>query len=133
MSTDKSIPSKAKVVLEYELSTQSIPMIWEAIATAPGLASWFADDVQLKGKNYQFQWGKHESRETELVNCRQNTYVRFHWLDEEPGTFFEIRILKNDLTSNYALEITDFADPDDEEDVRNLWDTSMDALHRCGL
>ena len=108
-------------------------MIWEAIATAPGLASWFADDVQLKGKNYQFQWGKHESREAELVNCRQNTYVRFHWLDEEPGTFFEIRILKNDLTSNYALEITDFADPDDEEDVRNLWDTSMDALHRCGL
>lgn len=133
MTTEKSIPSKTKVVLEYELSTQSVPMIWEAIATAPGLTSWFADDVQSSGKSFRFRWGKHESREAELVNCRQNTYVRFHWLDEEPGTYFEIRILKNDLTSNYALEITDFADHDDEDDVRNLWDTSMDALRRCGI
>lgn len=133
MATDKIIPTKNKVILEYGLSSQSIPMIWEAIATAPGLTSWFADDVRSDGKNYSFIWGKHESREAELINCRQNTYVRFHWMDEEPGTFFEIRILKNDLTSNYSLEITDFADSDDKDDVRSLWDTSMEALRRCGL
>lgn len=133
MATDKNIPTKTKVVLEYVLSSQSIPMIWDAIATAPGLTSWFADDVTSDGKNFSFIWGKHESRVAELINCRQNTYVRFHWLDEEPGTYFELRILKNDLTSNYSLEITDFADLDDEDDVRSLWDTSIDALHRCGL
>lgn len=133
MATDKNIPTKTKVVLEYVLSSQSIPMIWDAIATAPGLTSWFADDVASDGKNFSFIWGKHESRVAELINCRQNTYVRFHWLDEEPGTYFELRILKNDLTSNYSLEITDFADSDDEDDVRSLWDTSIDALHRCGL
>ncbi|MBQ9385328.1 MAG: hypothetical protein IJU24_00385 [Bacteroidaceae bacterium] len=133
MATDKNIPTKTKVVLEYVLSSQSIPMIWDAIATAPGLTSWFADDVTSDGKNFSFIWGKHESRVAELINCRQNTYVRFHWLDEEPGTYFELRILKNDLTSNYSLEITDFADSDDEDDVRSLWDTSIDALHRCGL
>lgn len=133
MATDKNIPTKTKVVLEYVLSSQSIPMIWDAIATAPGLTSWFADDVTSEGKNFSFIWGKQESRVAELINCRQNTYVRFHWLDEEPGTYFELRILKNDLTSNYSLEITDFADSDDEDDVRSLWDTSIDALHRCGL
>ena len=133
MATDKNIPTKTKVVLEYVLSSQSIPMIWDAIATAPGLTSWFADDVTSDGKNFSFIWGKQESRVAELINCRQNTYVRFHWLDEEPGTYFELRILKNDLTSNYSLEITDFADSDDEDDVRSLWDTSIDALHRCGL
>ena len=69
----------------------------------------------------------------ELINCRQNTYVRFHWLDDEPGTYFEIRIAKNDLTSNYSLEITDFAESGAEDEVRSLWDTSMDALRRCGL
>ena len=133
MATDKNIPAKTKVVLEYGLSSQSIPMIWDAIATAPGLTSWFADDVRTDGKNFSFIWGKHESREAELINCRQNTYVRFHWLDDEPGTYFEMRILKNDLTSNYSLEIIDFADSDSEEDVRSLWDTSMEALRRCGL
>lgn len=133
MATEKTIPTKIKVVLEYGLSSQSVPMIWEAIATAPGLTSWFADDVQADGKNFSFLWGKHESRDAELINSRQNTYVRFHWLDDEPGTYFEMRILKNDLTSNYSLEVIDFADPDSEDDVRSLWDTSMDALRRCGL
>ena len=133
MATDKTIPTKTKVVLEYGLSSQSVPMIWEAIATAPGLTSWFADDVQTDGKNFSFQWGKHESRTAELINCRQNTSVRFHWIDDEPGTFFEMRIHKNDLTSNYSLEVTDFADSDDEMDVRSLWDSSIDALRRCGI
>ena len=133
MATEKNIPNKTKVVLEYVLSSQSVPMIWDAIATAPGLTSWFADDVHADGRNFSFIWGKHESRDAELINCRQNTYVRFHWLDEDPGTYFEMRILKNDLTSNYTLEITDFADSDDEDDVRSLLDSSMDALRRCGL
>ena len=117
MITEKTIPAKTKVVLEYVLSSQSVPMIWETIATAPGLTSWFADNVQADGKNFQFTWGKHESRVAELINCRQNTYVRFHWLDDEPGTYFEIRIAKNDLTSNYSLEITDFADSGAEDEV----------------
>lgn len=133
MTMDKAIPTKTKVTLEYVLSSQSVPMIWESIASAPGLASWFADDVEADGKSYRFTWGKHESREAELINCRQNTYVRFHWLDDEPGTYFEIRIAKNDLTSNYSLEITDFADSGAEDETRSLWDTSMDALRRCGL
>lgn len=133
MANEKSTPTKTRVVFEYELSTQSISMIWDSIATAPGLTSWFADDVQSSGKSFRFSWGRHETREAELINCRQNTYVRFHWLDEEPGTYFEMRIHKNDLTSNCALEITDFADSDAIDDARSLWDTSIDALRRCGL
>ena len=133
MATDKTIPTKTKVTMEYGLSSQSIPMIWDAIATAPGLTSWFADDVRSDGKVFSFTWGKHETRQAELINCRQNTYVRFHWNDDDPGTYFEMRILKNELTSNYSLEVTDFADPDAEDDVRSLWDTSIDALRRCGI
>ena len=54
---DIFIPSE-KVVIEYGLSSQSVPMIWEAISTAPGLTSWFADDVRSDGKNFSFIWGK---------------------------------------------------------------------------
>lgn len=133
MTTDKNIPGKIKVVFEYQLNSQSVPMIWESISTAPGLGSWFAHNVEADGKNYSFRWGKNEIRNAELINCRQNTYVRFHWLDDEPGTFFELRILKNELTSIYSLQITDFADSGTQDDARSLWDTSVDALYRCGL
>jgi hypothetical protein len=131
MATDKNIHEKTKFVFEYELSSQSISMIWEAIATGPGLSAWFADAVNVSGKRFNFVWCRHESRDAELINCRQNTYVRFRWVDEAPGTYFEIRILKNDLTSNYSLEITDFGEI--ESDVKSLWDSSIDALRRCGL
>lgn len=119
--------------MEYELSSQSIPMIWEAIATAPGLASWFADQVSSEGKQFCFTWGKNEQRQAELINCRQSTYVRFHWTDEEPGTFFEIRITKNELTQKCVLVITDFAEKDYPDEARSLWDSSIETLRRCGL
>lgn len=130
---DKISTTKNKVVLEYTLSATSVPMIWDAIATAPGLAAWFADSVSMSGKQFEFVWGKHEARIAELINSRQGTYVRFHWLDEDDGTYFEMRIVRNDLTGNYILEITDFADLDEEDDVRSLWDSSIDALKRCGV
>ncbi len=122
-----------KVNFEYPLNTTSIQMIWETISTSTGLSSWFADSVKASDRMFSFFWGKHEAREAELINSRQNTYVRFHWLDEEPGTYFEIRILRNELTDNYTLLITDFALPEEREDIRILWDTSIDAIHRCGL
>ena len=78
-------------------------------------------------------WGKHEARGAELINSRQGTYVRFHWLDEEVGTYFELRILRNELTGAYTLEISDFAEVEEVDDVRSLWDSSIDALKRCGL
>lgn len=130
---DKQIRQREKVRFEYELSSQSIPMIWEAVATAPGMASWFADQAAAEGKLFTFSWGRHETRQAELINCRQSTYVRFHWTDEEPGTYFEIRIHKNELTQRCMLEITDFAEPGAGDDVKSLWDASIDALRRCGL
>lgn len=133
MINEKSMTKRDKVIFEYPLNATSIQMIWEAISTSSGLASWFADSVMSSGKKYSFSWGKHEARDAELINSRQNTYVRFHWLDEETGTYFEIRILRNELTGNYTLSITDFATPEEENDVRSLWDTSIDAIHRYGL
>lgn len=133
MANDRSTSALEKVVLEYPLNTTSLPMIWDSIATAAGLAAWFADDVKEEGRTFTFVWGRHEQRTAELINCRQGTYVRFHWLDEAPGTYFEMRVVKNALTSSYTLEVTDFAEPGESGDIKDLWDTSMDALYRCGI
>lgn len=133
MGNEKSLISRDKVVFEYPLSTTSVPMIWETVATAPGLESWFADRIESAGKVFVFFWGKNESRKAEMINSRQNNYVRFHWLDDVPGTYFEFKIVRNELTGSFSLEITDFVDSDDKEDSKNLWDTSVDSLRRCGL
>ncbi|MCQ2059325.1 MAG: START-like domain-containing protein [Bacteroidaceae bacterium] len=122
-----------KVELEYELNSTSLTMIWDAISTAPGLESWFADSVKISNKTYSFTWGKNESRDADLINCRQFTYVRFHWLDSLPGTYFEIRITRNELTQTYALEIIDFADGTELDDVRSIWNSAIEELHRKGL
>lgn len=125
--------NEKKEVFEYELNSTSLGMIWDAISSAPGLESWFADSVTVSGKTYCFSWGKHESRTADLINCRQFTYVRFHWQDSLPGTYFEMRILRNELTGSYALEVTDFSEDTGTEDIRNLWDAAIDTLHRKGL
>lgn len=44
--------------------------------------------------------------------------------------FFEFKILFNELTSDHVLEVTDFAEPGDEEDTVNLWNSQIDVLKR---
>lgn len=133
MANDKIPASFEKVVIEYPLSSNSVQMIWDSISSAPALSAWFADEVTVSGKTYSFRWGKNEIRHADLTNCRQGTYVRFHWQDEDPGTYFEMRILYNEMSGNYTLEVTDFAPIGETDDVRDLWDNSIEALRRCGL
>lgn len=126
---------KKRVRIEYPLSQASSIIIWNAISTPAGLEGWFADKVTKKGKTYTFSWGKTESREADMINTRSEYFIRFHWKDdEEPKSFFEFKIHYNELTSDHLLEITDFTEPDEEEDTINLWDSQIETLRRvCGL
>ncbi|MBM6883045.1 SRPBCC domain-containing protein [Bacteroides caecigallinarum] len=122
---------KKKLKIEYPLNPTSGIIIWNAISTPAGLERWFADKVTRSGKTYTFRWGKNESRDADITNTRSEYFIRFHWKDdEEPKSFFELKILFNELTSDHILEITDFADPDEEEDTINLWNSQIDVLRR---
>lgn len=122
---------KKKLKIEYPLNPTSGTIIWNAISTPAGLERWFADKVTRNGKTYTFKWGKTESRDADITNTRFEYFIRFHWKDdEEPKSFFEFKILFNELTSDHILEVTDFADPEDEEDTINLWNSQIDVLKR---
>lgn len=122
---------KRKLKIEYPLNPTSGIIIWNAISTPAGLERWFADKVTKSGKTYTFKWGKTESRDADITNTRSEYFIRFHWKDdEEPKSFFEFKILFNELTSDHILEITDFAYPEDEEDTINLWNSQIDVLRR---
>ena len=122
---------KEKIKMEYMLKAGSGSIIWGIIGTPSGLETWFADKVSAQGKIYTFRWGKTETREAELIGCRANNYIRFHWCDdEEKKSYFELRIVYNELTEDIMLEVTDWALPGEEDEVRDLWDSDIEKLKR---
>ena len=122
---------KEKIKMEYMLKAGSGSIIWGIIGTPSGLETWFADKVSAQGKIYTFRWGKTETRQAELVSSRTNQLVRFHWTDdEERKSYFELKIVYNELTEDLTLEVTDWAEPGEEDDLRELWDSDIEKLKR---
>ena len=129
--TNTCTMEKEKIKMEYMLKGGSGNIIWNIISTPSGLETWFADKVTAKDKNFTFQWGKTEIREAELVNCRTNNFIRFHWKDDDNRkSYFELKIVYNELTEDLTLEVTDWALPGEEDDIRDLWDSDIDKLKR---
>lgn len=122
---------KEKIHIEYLLTATSKNIIWGAISTPSGLENWFADKVKADDKIYTFSWGKTESRQAEMTNSRTYSFIRFHWLDdEEPKAYFEFKMNYNELTGDYVLEITDFAEPNEVNDLIDLWNSQVETLRR---
>ena len=125
------IMGKEKIKMEYMLKGGSSNVIWNIISTPSGLETWFADKVSAKDKRFTFRWGKTEIREADLINYRANSFVRFHWLDdEERKSYFELKIVYNELTEDLMLEVTDWAEASEGDDVRDLWDSDIEKLKR---
>ena len=122
---------KEKIKMEYMLKGGSGNVIWSIISTPSGLETWFADKVTAKEKVYTFQWGKAETRQAEVVHCRTNQFIRFHWLDdEEKKSYFELKIVYNELTEDLMLEVIDFADSTETDDAKDLWNSDIEKLKR---
>ncbi|MEG1685363.1 MAG: START-like domain-containing protein [Bacteroides sp.] len=129
---------KEKLHIEYSLNATSKNIIWGAISTPMGLENWFADKVESKDKIFTFTWGKTEIKQAEIINYRVNTFIRFHWLEddneEDAKDYFELKMNFNELTGDYGLEITDFAEPGEVADQKNLWDSQIETFKRvCGM
>lgn len=125
--------TKRKFNLEYPLNAISGSFLWNAISTPTGLQTWMAEKVDATEKLFTFEWSKDEIRQAELTHCRANSHVRFHWLDDEnPNSYFELRMESNELTGDYSLLVTDFAEDDEVEEMTDLWNIEVEALLRLG-
>ena len=117
---------KEKFEIEFELHC-SPRILFNYLHTPSGLSEWFADDVTFKDGVYTFTWTDSESH-AKIAHKRDNQLVRFKWLDEGEEGYFEFDIVTDDLTSDVALMITDFAEPDDQEEVMRLWEAQIHNL-----
>ncbi|MEN8121953.1 MAG: START-like domain-containing protein [Bacteroidota bacterium] len=121
--------TKEKFQLEFTLNT-SPKLLYTRVSTPSGLSEWFADDVHLNGKNFTFIWDNSE-QVAKLLMKKANEYIRFQWVDDDNESFFEFRITKDELTGDVALIITDFAEEDEIEDSKDLWDSQISELRRA--
>lgn len=120
---------REKIELEYLLEAPSKEILWNVISTASGLESWFADKVTIKDKKATFTWKKSETKEAEIVGYRLYSFIRFRWMENmNRGEYFEIRMVQNELTNEYVLEVVDFANEEEVDDQIDLWDAEIDRL-----
>ena len=130
--------TKQKIEIEYPLATKSPNIIWEQISSAHGLERWIADHVTEEDGVFTFTWGEpwteHTIRKAELVELVKFHHIKLHCQEEDDESYWEMRIEQSDLTHNLSLFITDFAEDDDADGLRILWESNLDRLHRsCGL
>ncbi len=119
-----------KFTLEYPVKATP-KVLFTLISSPEGLSRWFADNVDTDEDNvFIFKWDDSE-QSAKLVSFKENELVRFQWLDEgSEGSFFELKIVTEPVSSEVALLITDYAEPTDIEFSRRLWDTQVGLLQR---
>ena len=129
---------KQKIDIEYPLATKSPAIIWEQIKSAHGLERWFADHVSEEDGIFTFTWGEpwteQDIRQAHVVEVQKFERIRLKWDyedEEDDESYWEMRIEKSDLTHNLNLMITDFAEDDDVDGLKILWESCLDRLHRA--
>ena len=117
---------KTKFELEFAVNC-SPNVLYERLSTADGLSEWFADDVRINKGIFTFLWDG-SGQDAEVVKETKGKVVRFRWLDEPDYTYFEFLIQIDPITKDLALMVTDFADEDEVEEQKRLWESQLGEL-----
>jgi uncharacterized protein YndB with AHSA1/START domain len=115
-----------EISLEFFLQT-SPAVLFSRISTPSGLAEWFADNVKQEGKVFTFKWIDTE-QQAEITTLIPNETISFRWLGMDSGKNFSFNIMKDELTGDVALVVTDNVDEDEVDDASNLWCSQVAKL-----
>jgi uncharacterized protein YndB with AHSA1/START domain len=117
-----------KIKFEIEFVIQSSPqMLYQYLATPSGLSEWFADNVNSRGEMFSFIWDGSEE-EAKLLKRKNDDFVKFAWEESEDDSYFEMKIIVDEITKDVSLFITDFAEEDEVEESKMLWTNQVSDL-----
>ena len=118
---------KEKIQLEYVINS-SPKVLFDHVSTPSGLSKWFADDVNVNGDVFTFIW-EGEEEKAKVIGKKIGNYIKFKWEDDDDKkSYFEFKIIKDDLTGDIVLIITDFVDEEEKEETIELWDSQIEDL-----
>jgi len=120
-----------KIKFEIEFPIHSSPqLLYQYLSTPSGLSEWFADNVNSRGELFTFIWDDSEEK-AKLLSKKSGERVKFRWLadeEEELSTYFELRIQVDEITKDVSLMIVDFADEDEVDEAKMLWENQISSL-----
>lgn len=118
---------RGKYEMEFVIHA-SVEMLFEFISTPSGLSEWFCDNVNIRNGIYTFIWDEQIQQARLLKNVNMES-IRFQWVDKTDGSYFELRIQKDEITNEVSLVVTDFADTHAErEEGKRLWNSQIEKL-----
>ena len=120
---------KKRFSIEYDFHA-SPQLLFQYLSTPSGLSEWFADNVNSRGERFTFIWD--DSEETALLlQKKNNDKVKFKWQNDEEDDgeyYFEFKIQVDEITKDVSLIVTDFAEEDELEESKMLWDNLVSDL-----
>jgi uncharacterized protein YndB with AHSA1/START domain len=123
-----------RVKLDLEFIFRASPAIVYSFITTPAcLVRWYCDEVDITGDIYSFYWsGSNEV--AIMVDDIEEERIRFQWEDaDDPDEYLEFRMYKSDITNETVVEITDYCDDDEVQEIKDLWASLMSDLKKeCG-
>ena len=130
MDTDY-LPMSIKKSFSIEYDFHASPqLLFQYLSTPSGLSEWFADNVNSRGERFTFIWD--DSEETALLlQKKNNDKVKFQWQNDEDDDgeyYFEFKIQVDEITKDVSLIVTDFAEEDELEESKMLWDNLVSDL-----
>ena len=120
-----------KVAFSLEIAFQASPqLLFQYLSTPSGLSEWFADNVNSRGEDFTFIWDDSEEY-AKLLQKKNNEKVRFRWMNDEEDQddyHFEFKIVVDEITKDVSLIISDFADEDELDEAKMLWENLIGSL-----
>ncbi|WP_203295587.1 START-like domain-containing protein [Luteirhabdus pelagi] len=118
-----------KVKFEMEFPIQVSPsLLYQYISTPSGMSEWYADNVNSRGEYFTFIWEGSEEK-AKLLGKKSGERIKFRWMDDEDTSYyFELRIQVDEITKDVSLMVTDYAEEDEIEEGKMLWENSISDL-----
>ncbi len=121
----------AKIPFSIEFDFHASPqLLFQYLSTPSGLSEWFADNVNSRGEDFTFIWDDSEEY-AKLLTKKANEKVRFRWMNDEEDQddyHFEFKIQVDEITKDVSLIISDFADEDELDEAKMLWENLVGSL-----
>jgi hypothetical protein len=66
--------------------------------------------------------------QAKLLKRKSDEFVKFTWSENEDDSYFEMKIIVDEITKDVSLFITDFAEEDEVEEAKMLWSNQVSDL-----
>ncbi|WP_142783336.1 START-like domain-containing protein [Changchengzhania lutea] len=119
-----------KVKFDIEFPIHASPqLLYQYISTPSGLSEWFSDNVNSRGELFTFIWDDSEEQ-AKLLSKKTGERIKFRWIndDDDDTSYFEIKIQVDEITKDVSLMVTDFAEDDEVDEAKMLWENQISSL-----